>query len=134
MMIMARSYRLGEVAEVMGTSVDTVRRWVDAGRLASHRSPSGQRVVEPRSLARFVASTAPVRSRPVTSARNHLRGVVTRVVRDRVVTQVEIQAGQHRLVSVITREAADDMGLVPGVIAEAVIKATNVGVELTSRR
>jgi molybdopterin-binding protein len=59
--------------------------------------------------------------------------VVTRVVRDRVVTQVEIQAGQHRLVSVITREAADDMGLVPGVIAQAVIKATNVGVELTSK-
>jgi molybdopterin-binding protein len=127
------SYKIGEVAELLGVSVDSVRRLADSGRLTTIRTSGGQRVVNGRQLARFMART-PADVKPETtvgrSARNHFPGIVTRVVKDRVMAQVEIQAGSHRLVSLISREAADELGLAPGVRAVAVVKATNVIVEL----
>ena len=129
------AYRVGQVAELLGVSADTVRRWADAGELATRRSAGGQRVVDGAELARFVASL-PEPERPeglsAQSARNRFPGIVTRVVRDRVTAQVEIHAGPHRVVSLMTREAADDLGLEPGVLAVAVVKATNVVVEVPS--
>jgi molybdopterin-binding protein len=127
------AYKIGEVAELLGVSVDSVRRLADSGRLATVRTPGGQRVVDGRQLARFMAASPP-EPKPETisgrSARNHFPGIVTRVIKDRVAAQVEIQAGPHRLVSLITREAVDELGLAPGVRAVAVVKATNVIVEL----
>ncbi|HXN58738.1 MAG TPA: helix-turn-helix transcriptional regulator [Candidatus Angelobacter sp.] len=127
------SYKIGDVAELLGVSVDSVRRLTDSGRLATVRTAGGQRVVDGRQLARFMAKT-PADVKPETtvsrSARNHFQGIVTRVVRDRVMAQVELQAGPNRLVSLISREAADQLGLAPGVRAVAVIKATNVMIEL----
>jgi len=127
------SYKIGEVAELLGVSVDRVRRLADSGHLTTVRTSGGQRVVNGRQLARFMAKT-PADVKPETtvgrSARNHFPGIVTRVVKDRVMAQVEIQAGSHRLVSLISREAADELGLAPGVRAVAVVKATNVIVEL----
>ena len=127
------SYKIGDVAELLGISVDSVRRLTDSGRLATVRTIGGQRVVDGRQLARFMAKT-PADVKPETtvsrSARNHFQGIVTRVVRDRVMAQVELQAGPNRLVSLISREAADQLGLAPGVRAVAVIKATNVMIEL----
>ena len=127
------AYRIGQVAEMLGVSVDSVRRLADEGRLRTIRTAGGQRVVDGRQLARFMAA-APTEPRAETiiarSARNHFPGIVTRVIKDRVAAQVEVQAGPHRVVSLITREAADDLGLAPGVRAVAVVKATNVMVEL----
>lgn len=127
------SYKIGEVAELLGLSVDSVRRLTDSGRLATLRTAGGQRVVDGRQLARFMAAT-PADVKPETtvsrSARNHFPGIVTRVLKDRVMAQVEMQAGSHRLVSLISREAADELGLAPGIRAVAVVKATNVIVEL----
>ena len=130
------SYKIGEVAELLGLSVDSVRRLADSGKLATIRSAGGQRVVDGRQLARFMAAS-PLDVEPETtvgrSARNHFPGIVTRVVKDRVMAQVEMQAGTQRLVSLISREAADELGLAPGVRAVAVVKATNVIVELPER-
>lgn len=130
------SYKIGEVAELLGVSVDSVRRLADSGKLATVRTTGGQRVVDSRQLARFMA-TAPADIKSETtigrSARNHFPGIVTRVVKDRVMAQVEMQAGPHRIVSLISREAADELGLAPGVRAVAVVKATNVIIELAAR-
>ena len=127
------SYKIGEVAELLGVSVDSVRRLADSGKLATVRTAGGQRVVDGRQLARFMAKS-PAEVKPETttgrSARNHFPGIVTRVTKDRVMAQVEMQAGPHRIVSLISREAADELGLAPGVRAVAVVKATNVIVEL----
>src|SRR3989442_12768975 len=94
------SYKIGEVAELLSVSVDSVRRLADSGRLATVRTAGGQRVVDGRQLARFMAA-APADLKPETtvgrSARNHFPGIVTRVVKDRVMAQVEMQAGSHRL-------------------------------------
>lgn len=127
------SYKIGEVADLLGVSVDSVRRLADSGRLVTVRTAGGQRTVDGRQLARFMAAT-PAEIKPETtvgrSARNHFPGIVTRVVKDRVMAQIEMQAGPHRVVSLISREAADELGLAPGVRAVAVVKATNVIVEL----
>jgi molybdopterin-binding protein len=126
------SYRLGQAAKMLGVSTDTVRRMVDTGRLIAVRSEGGQRLIDGASLAQASKPKRP--SRPevfvAQSARNRFAGIVTRVVKDRVAAQVEIQAGPHRLVSLLTREAVDELGLKPGMAAVAVVKATNVGVEL----
>lgn len=128
---MAR-YKIGEAAQLLGVSVDSVRRLADSGRLPTVRNPGGQRMVDGRALARYMAAPTESRTEPIVgrSARNQFPGIVTRVVKDRVAAQVEIQAGPHRLVSLITREAVDELGLVPGKRAVAVVKATNVIVEL----
>jgi molybdopterin-binding protein len=125
-------FRLGQAAKTLGVSVDTVRRMVDDGRLVAVRTKGGQRLIEGESLAvlakpkQITKNDAAARQ----SARNRFPGIITRVVKDRVAAQVEIQAGPHRLVSLITRDAVDDLDLKPGMRAIAVVKATNVQVEL----
>lgn len=129
------SFRIGVAADLLGVSVDTVRRWADEGRLRVTRTSGGHRVIDGADLARFATSLAAADSpEPVVgqSARNRFPGIVTRVVKDKVAAQVEIQAGPHRLVSLMTREAADELELVPGVLAIAAVKATNVVVEIPS--
>jgi molybdopterin-binding protein len=129
------SYRIGQAAELLGVSVDTVRRWADAGRLGTRRTDGGQRVVDGASLAEFMAGLRhlPERDEVIAqSARNRFQGIVTRVVKDEIVAKVELQAGPYRVVSLMTREAADELQLAPGVLAVAAVKATNVVVELPS--
>ena len=123
--------RISEVAALLRVSDDTVRRWVDQGRLRSWVGDGGRKVVDGADVARFV------REQPgdgdggrwQVSARNRLEGIVTSVQRDGLVAQVEIQAGPFRLVSLMTREAADQLGLQPGSLAAAVVKSTSVVVE-----
>lgn len=128
------SYRLGEAAAALGLSVDTLRRWVDGGRVRSGRTAGGHRVIEGDDLAALARTLAPPHTPSATgrSARNRLTGVVTRVTRDGVMAQVELQVGPHRVVSLLTREAADEFGLAPGVIAVASIKSTSVVIERTA--
>jgi molybdopterin-binding protein len=121
-------FRISEVASLLDVSSDTVRRWVDSGRLAAERDEHGHRIVSGADLAAFVRSPAESDT-TVSSARNRMRGIVTDVVRDGVMAKVEIQAGPYRVVSLMSREAADDLGLEPGVVAVAVVKSTNVVVE-----
>jgi molybdopterin-binding protein len=129
------SYKPGQAAELLGVSVDTVRRWADDGRLKTRRSSGGQRLIDGADLARFLEEHGgqPELGAIVgQSARNRFAGIVTRVVKDKVAAQVEIQAGPHRIVSLMTREAADELGLAPGVLAIAAVKSTNVVVELAA--
>ena len=125
------AFRIGEAADLLGVSVDTVRRWVDAGRLAAGRDEHGHRLIEGVDLAGFVRGQAaePDSRSEESSARNRLRGIVTAVVKDTVMAQVDIQAGPFRLVSLMSREAVDDLGLQVGSVAVAVIKSTTVVVE-----
>lgn len=131
--------RVGPAAEMLGLSVDTLRRWVDSGRIPSRRSARGQREVALADVSRLAAERrlegigqAPRRGRVSigSSARNRFPGVVTRIVKDRVAAVVEVQAGPHRLVSLMTAEAVDELGLRVGDQATCVVKATNVVVEL----
>ena len=125
--------RIAEAAALLGVSDDTVRRWAASGRLALHPLPSGRSGVdgaELAALARDLADAPAPSSRATRSARNSLRGIVTAVVRDTVMAQVEMQAGPFRVVSLMSREAADELGLEPGVVAVASVKATNVVVEV----
>jgi molybdopterin-binding protein len=125
-------YRIGQAATLLGVSPDTMRRWADAGRVKTEVR-GGRRYIDGADLARFATETAG-NQRPDSargqSARNRFEGIVTAVTKDGVAAQIEIQAGPHRFVSLITREAADELGLTPGMRADAVVKATNVGVEL----
>lgn len=120
-----------QVAELAGVSADTVRRWADDGRLATTRDARGHRTIDGADLAAFLVDLAgEQRGTPGLSARNRFRGIVTRVVRDEVAATVEIQAGPHRIVALITAEAVDELGLAPGVVADAAVKATDVLVDL----
>lgn len=124
-------FRMGEAARVLGVSPDTVRRWADQGRLVTTRTEGGHREVAGTELARLALELGdqPGEAASSVSARNRFPGLVTRVVRDTVMAQVEIQAGPHRVVSLISAEAVDALGLEPGVPAIASIKSTNVIVE-----
>lgn len=127
------TFRTRQVAELLGVSDDTVRRLGDSGRLPFRTQANGQRVVDGVDLATFLEAQAVTPEPDVIvarSARNRLTGLVVRVVKDKVAAQVEIQAGPHRIVSLMTREAADELGLAPGVLAVASVKSTNVVVEL----
>jgi molybdopterin-binding protein len=132
------AYRLREAAHLLGVSDDSLRRWADTGRLATERDDAGVRVVDGAELARFAADNAPAAydAGPVAghSARNRFTGLVTRVVRDTVMAQVELQCGPFRVVSLMSREAADELGLEPGVTAVASMKSTNVVVEIPEAR
>ena len=124
-----QGYRIGEAAELLGVSVDTVRRWADSGRLAAQRDEHGHRVVSGADLAAFATTQRAELAAP-SSARNRFRGIVTAITKDTVMAQVEIQAGPHRVVSLLSREAVDELGLDVGDLAVAVVKSTNVVVEL----
>ena len=135
---LARSGRLrvGQAAEMLGVSVETLRRWEAEGRLRMERSEGGQRLVDVSDVTRLLQERRrAVGDRPIVaqSARNRFAGIVTRIEKDRVAAVVEVLAGPHRLVSLMTAEAVEDMGLEVGQEAVCVVKATNVIVEIPGR-
>lgn len=128
--------RMADAARLLGVSDDTVRRWADAGRLHAGVDDAGRRVIEGTELARFAGEQATragaFDAGPIVgeSARNRLTGLVTRVIKDGVMAQVELQAGPFRVVSLMSAEAASELGLEPGVLAVASVKSTNVVIEV----
>ncbi|WP_030334765.1 TOBE domain-containing protein [Streptomyces sp. NRRL B-1381] len=127
-----QSYTIGQAARLLGVSPDTARRWADAGRVATHRDESGRRLIDGRALAAFsieVGQGAGDEEDVYTSARNAFPGIVTAVKLGDVAAQVEIQAGPHRLVSLLTREAVEELGLEVGMQATARVKSTNVHID-----
>jgi len=127
------TYKVAEVAELLGVSDDTVRRWIEAGRLPS-TNDSGRTTVPGLAVARLAEELAASPDREQTraaavSARNRLAGIVTKVTKDTVMAQVEMICGPYRLVSLMSSEAAAELGLEPGVRAIASVKSTNVVVE-----
>ena len=130
------TFRIKEAAGLLGVSDDTLRRWADGGRVETTTDAAGRLAVDGVALARLAqdlaetADHAEGKTVVARSARNRFQGLVTRVVRDTVMAQVEIQAGPYRLVSLLSREAADELGLEPGMLAVAAVKATNVSVEI----
>ena len=126
-------YKPGEVADLVGVSVDTVRRWCDEGKLETTRSEGGHRLIDGADLARYLLDQEDAfvpDSLFAQSARNRLTGVVTKVERDTLVAIVHVQVGRHRIVSMMTREAADELELQPGDLAVAAVKSTNVVIEV----
>jgi molybdopterin-binding protein len=130
------AFRIKEAASLLGVSTDTLRRWADGGRIDTITDASGRLAVDGAALAEFARELAESADHPedkmvvAHSARNRFSGLVSRVVRDGVMAQVEIQSGPHRFVSLLSREAADELGLEPGMVAVAAVKATNVSVEI----
>ncbi|MBY8884214.1 helix-turn-helix transcriptional regulator [Streptomyces sp. PTM05] len=129
-----RSYTIGQAARLLGVSPDTARRWADAGRIRTHRDDSGKRLIDGRDLAAFsvtLAEEAGVEDTdgPYTSVRNAFPGIITAVKLGDVAAQVEIQAGPHRLVSLLTREAVEELGFEVGMEAIARVKSTNVHID-----
>lgn len=132
------SYRISEAADVLGVSDDTLRRWVDAGRVPVTTGAGGRAEIAGEELAGLAQSLAEhgpdgridARRAHAVSARNRMRGVVTKVLTDTVMAQVEMVCGPYRIVSLMSSEAAHELGLAPGVIAIASVKSTNVVVEL----
>ncbi|MFB9908893.1 TOBE domain-containing protein [Allokutzneria oryzae] len=125
-------FRISEAAGLLGVSDDTVRRLVDSGTLTGQRDPAGRLAVDGAELAAHARDSAKAATDPTgigSSARNRFVGLVTDVVADRVMAKVEIQCGPHRVVSLMSSEAAEELGLRPGVLAVAVIKSTQVVVE-----
>jgi molybdopterin-binding protein len=129
--------RVGQAAEMLQVSVDTLRRWESEGRLRVERTSGGQRIVPIAEVTRLLAERR-IQSldRPIIagSARNRFPGIVTRIEKDRVAAVVEVIAGPHRMVSLMTAEAVDELGLQVGDDAVCVVKATNVMVEVPARR
>jgi len=128
--------RIGEAAAQLGVSADTLRRWAEAGRIEVELTRGGQRTVSQAAVTRLAAERRREGAdRPIVaqSARNRFAGVVTRVERDGVAAVVEVQAGPHRLVSLITREASEELALAPGDEVVCTVKATDVMVEVPSR-
>jgi molybdopterin-binding protein len=128
----ADDYRIGEAAKVLGVRVETLRRWEREGRIESSRTAGGQRRVSASEVARLLSERRRADTPEIggQSVRNHFPGVVVAVKKDEVAATVEIMAGPHRILSLLTREAVDELGLEPGMPAIAAVKATNVGVEL----
>jgi molybdopterin-binding protein len=131
------SIRIGRAAEMLGVTIDTVRRWADEGKIESIRSPGGQRLIPIDDVTRVIGERRRAATdRPIVaqSARNRFAGVVTRIEKDKVAAVVEILAGPHRIVSLMTAEAVDELGLRIGHEAIAVVKSTNVIIEIPSTR
>jgi molybdopterin-binding protein len=127
------SYRITQAARLLGVSTDTLRRWTDSGRLPVTRDSAGRRVIDGRDLANLAVSLAEDVSLGPTvrhSARNRLTGIVTKVILDGVMAQVELAAGPFRIVALISREATLELGLEVGVLAVATVKATNVSIDV----
>ncbi|MFH8341727.1 molybdopterin-binding protein [Streptomyces sp. AM6-12] len=126
-----QSYTIGQAARLLGVSPDTARRWADAGRVATHRDEAGRRLIDGRDLAAFSVELAKggEEETSYTSVRNAFPGIVTAIKLGDVAAQVEIQAGPHRLVSLLTREAVEELGLEVGVEATARVKSTNVHID-----
>jgi len=127
--------RIGQAAELLGVTVETLRRWEDDGRLHLERSPGGQRRVPIAEVSRLLAERRAARAtrpRPIVaeSARNRVSGIVSRIDRGDVAAVVEVMAGPHRFVSLMTREAVDELGLQVGDAAICAVKATNVVIEI----
>ena len=127
----ASSYRISEAAGILGVSDDTVRRWIDQGRLTSTQVNGRSTIagLELAALAESLADSPDVEGRRTSSARNRLHGIVTAVKKDTVMAQVEMICGPSRIVSLMSADAAEELGLVPGARAVASIKSTNVVVE-----
>jgi len=132
------TYSIGQAAGLLGVSSETVRRWADGGQLRMERDGAGNRVLDGVSLAAFAKERAaglhPVPGEVLTSVRNAFAGIVTRVTLDDVIAQVEIQSGPHRVVSVVSREAVEDLGIEVGVTATARVKSTHVHIDLMDNR
>jgi molybdopterin-binding protein len=129
--------RVGQAAEMLGVSVETLRRWEAEGRLRMERSAGGQRVVDVEEVTRLLDERRKAASeRPIVaqSARNRFPGIVTKIDRDGVAAVVEVIAGPHRLVSLLTAEAIDELGLTVGDEVVCVVKATNVMVEVPASK
>jgi molybdopterin-binding protein len=126
----AQHLKIREAAELLRVSPDTVRRLVDSGAIQTSRSAGRQRLIDSAALATYMAKQPRPASPSPVSARNRFEGIVTRVVKDGVMAQVEMQSGPHHIVSLISRDAADELKLKPGVRAVASVKATNVVIEL----
>ncbi|MDU7359683.1 MAG: helix-turn-helix transcriptional regulator [Propionibacteriaceae bacterium] len=128
--------RISQAAQLLGVSDDTVRRWADAGKVETGQDASGRQVIDGASLAAFAEEQAATKGPDALdsrvghrSARNHLTGLVVDVQSDKVMSQVELQCGPYRVVSLISTEAVRELGLKQGSVATAVIKATNVTIE-----
>lgn len=132
------TYSIGQAAGLLGVSSETVRRWADGGQLGMDRGGAGNRVIDGVSLAAFAKERAeglhPVPDEVLTSVRNSFAGIVTKVTLDDVIAQVEIQSGPHRLVSVVSREAVEELGIEVGVTATARVKSTNVHIDRADDR
>ncbi|MFJ3499100.1 molybdopterin-binding protein [Streptomyces sp. NPDC090135] len=128
-----QSYTIGQAARLLGVSPDTARRWADAGRVATHRDENGRRLIEGHDLAAFSVEIAQGDDEDAsyTSARNAFPGIVTAIKLGDVAAQVDIQAGPHRLVSLLTREAVEELGLEVGMQATARVKSTSVHIDVT---
>lgn len=125
------SYRIPEAAEVLGVSDDTVRRWIDQGRLPASQANGRASIAgtDLATLAEALADSPDLEARRTSSARNRLPGIVVAVKKDSVMAQVELICGPHRVVSLMSADAAEELGLVPGARATASIKSTNVVLE-----
>jgi molybdopterin-binding protein len=137
-MVRESRLRIGQAAELLSVSVDTLRAWGDDGRLAMQRTKGGQRTVAAADVMRLLVEQRRASDRTPQkiaghSARNRFEGIVTRIDRDRVAAVVEVMAGSHRLVSMMTAEAVDELGLKVGDPAICLVKATNVMLEVPGR-
>lgn len=132
------TFSIGQAARLLGVSSETVRRWGDGGQLRTERDESGNRLVDGVSLAELAKERArgmhPVSGEVLTSVRNSFAGIVTSVRTDDVAAQVEIQSGPHRLVSVVSREAVEELGIEVGVTVTARVKSTNVHIDRPGSR
>ena len=130
-------FRISDAAGLLGVSDDTLRRWIEQGVIEATLDGAGRKVVDGVALAALAkqeASTPDDPSAVARSARNQFVGIVTEVIADTVMAQVEIQAGPHRVVSLMSTEAVRELGLEPGVLAVAIVKATMVSVEIPRGR
>ncbi len=130
-------FRISEAASLLGVSDDTVRRWADIGRVPTVKADTGRLVIAGTALAAVARELAQSPESGVVvgaSARNRFRGIVTKVTKDTVMAQVDLQAGPFRVVSLMSREAADELGLDVGTLAVASVKSTHVVIELPEAR